>query len=200
MGYRLGHRNCTLRWSYPLESTFSSPTVADGKVFVAATDGMVYALDASSGVLSWATPIGEFPATPAVCQWVVYVGRRLHAVRLDATTGVLLWFYPTGGHIASSAGRLRLVFVASWDSAVTPDALRAKSDGQPGPSDIIRLLNRIANGVVYSGSRDGSCMRQRQTGVIEGHTRGPHREFLTRCRGGSVYSPRHRHSVLVRSP
>ncbi len=73
----------------------SSPAVADGRVFVGARDGFLYALDAASGRRLWRVDhqVSWVNGSPAVARGLVVVGssdgRFVHAV--DAVTGEERW-------------------------------------------------------------------------------------------------------------
>ncbi|HUP17098.1 MAG TPA: PQQ-binding-like beta-propeller repeat protein [Acidimicrobiia bacterium] len=87
-------------WDYPTNSTVRAPAlIIEQSVFVATTDGHIYAIDLQSGDLLWRYPAAEAAATdleeapsfntaPAFFEGVVYVTSRegsLHAV--DAASG-----------------------------------------------------------------------------------------------------------------
>src|SRR6202043_425711 len=57
-----------------------SPAVTEGKIYVASTDGYLYAIDAETGALQW--------------KFAAYDG-NFYAV--DASSGVLKWKFQTGG-------------------------------------------------------------------------------------------------------
>jgi len=69
------------------------PVVANGVVYVAFSDGKLYALDALTGAFQWScTGVNCHP--PAIANGIVYVGcsdRKLRA--LDASTGAIRWTY-----------------------------------------------------------------------------------------------------------
>ena len=75
----------------------SSPAVANGTVYIGATDGNVYAINADTGALRWTYEQTRSPieSSPAVANGVVFIGSyngRLYA--LDASSGVRLWSSP----------------------------------------------------------------------------------------------------------
>jgi outer membrane protein assembly factor BamB len=74
-------------------------TVGSGRVYAAGCDHKLHAIDARSGAVLWAAPIGkpnDFGSTPVVSAGVVYVETNaLHA--LDAATGAERWVAQTGG-------------------------------------------------------------------------------------------------------
>ena len=63
-------------WQRPVEGTVgSSPTVADGVVYIGSPDGHLYAVDAASGETLWRYRTGERVfSTPATADGVVYFG------------------------------------------------------------------------------------------------------------------------------
>ncbi|MFW6082511.1 MAG: PQQ-binding-like beta-propeller repeat protein [Chloroflexota bacterium] len=107
-------------WRFALEDEVrSSPTVADGTVFVGAYDHNLYALDAQAGKFLWkyATD-GGIASSPCVHRGLVFVGsadRVLYAV--DAGDGRIRWTCPTEGEIWSSPeAAFHHVFFGSDDS------------------------------------------------------------------------------------
>ncbi|MDO8670157.1 MAG: PQQ-binding-like beta-propeller repeat protein [Dehalococcoidia bacterium] len=95
-----------LKWTFSIGSpAYSSPVVANGKVFVGSSNSRLYALDAGTGELIWEyTTTGPVIASPAVAGQYVYVGLldgRL--IALDADSGKQRWEFRTAGNIASAA-------------------------------------------------------------------------------------------------
>ncbi len=82
----------------------SSPTIADGTVYVGSGDGKVYAVDLATGKPRWAHATGHrVRSTPAVADGGVYVGSFDGKVYcLDATTGTERWTFATGDAVQSS--------------------------------------------------------------------------------------------------
>ena len=81
----------TRKWSYRTGGYItSSPTVANGIVYVGSEDGSLYALDAASGHKQWSYQTGYYVASsPTVVNGVVYVGsddHNLYALALPETT------------------------------------------------------------------------------------------------------------------
>jgi outer membrane protein assembly factor BamB len=115
-------------WSYPTGAdVYSSPTVANGVVYVGSHDKKVYALNATTGAFKWSyTTGGSVYSSPAVANGVVYVGSTdFNVYALTASTGTLLWTGTTGGQIFLSSpavadGRL---YVGSDDAALHAYAL-----------------------------------------------------------------------------
>ena len=68
-----------VKWSYAPSGLYydqlSSPVVADGVVYLGATNDNVYALKAETGAVLWSYTTGNFvESLPAVANGVVYVG------------------------------------------------------------------------------------------------------------------------------
>ncbi|MHC3436752.1 outer membrane protein assembly factor BamB family protein [Natrialbaceae archaeon A-gly3] len=63
-------------WRFETDSmVYSSPTVADGTVYVGSWDGHVYALDAASGEEVWTFETGKrVRSSPTVADGTVYIG------------------------------------------------------------------------------------------------------------------------------
>jgi len=83
----------------------SSPAVVNGILYIGSNDGVLYALDATTGNLKCSDVLGA-PidySSPAVANGIVYIGStdgNLYA--LDAVTCATKWAYQTGGVIESS--------------------------------------------------------------------------------------------------
>ncbi len=91
-------------FSHNLSDGFSSsPTEANGVVYVGSVDDHLYAVNATTGSLLWSYATGAMVTSSTVANGVIYVGsldKRLYA--LNATSGKLLWSYLTGGFVYSS--------------------------------------------------------------------------------------------------
>lgn len=124
------------RWSQAPDSVdgfYGAPTVADGRVYTAATRTALWCLDARSGVPRWTVPM-DYSGVPRRAD--VVVGHALYGLlgnptdspvqpgtdrgvyTVDIRTGRLLWTFadqadPPGWRLAGAAGR---VFVARRDT------------------------------------------------------------------------------------
>ncbi len=92
-------------WEFKCEDEVrSSPSVANGVLYVGAYDNNLYALDAKSGAFQWKFPTeGGIAATPCVWKDRILFGsedRLLYAV--SAHAGRILWTCPTEGRVRSS--------------------------------------------------------------------------------------------------
>ena len=140
-------------------SISSSPTVANGVVYVGSDDYKLYAFNAQTGATLWTAPTGgKVFSSPAIAtNGVVYVGSedgKLYAFNVQ--TGAMLWASTTGYSIVSSPAVANgMVYIGSRDyklyafDAATGATLWIASTG----GDLL-ASPAVAKGVVYIGSRD----------------------------------------------
>jgi len=145
----------SVAWSTAVDTNVSSPAVSGGRVYIASLDGVVRALDASSGAVLWSTVVGTLSySSPAVANGVVYIGSTDGSVSaLRASNGRLLWQQDIGAVFTSPTVVNGVVYVGSDDGSV--DALRA-SDGSPiwsyATGDDVDSSPAVVDGSVYVGS------------------------------------------------
>jgi eukaryotic-like serine/threonine-protein kinase len=87
-----------LLWSKKIGPIFSSSAVGLGMLFIASTDGNLYALKENTGVLVWHIPLGDYltDATPALEGRVIFVSAHSSALEaLNAYTGQVYWTFET---------------------------------------------------------------------------------------------------------
>ena len=88
----------------------STPTLADGVLYIGSGDNGLYALNADSGNVLWVTFLGPVHSSPLVIDGVLYTGANRTAVfgtsnnvyALDTATGAALWWIDIGGDVDSS--------------------------------------------------------------------------------------------------
>jgi outer membrane protein assembly factor BamB len=150
-----------MTWSFTSGSDIdSSPTVANGVVYIGSYDDNVYALKAATGTELWNFTTGDSVASsPAVANGTVYVGSsdgNIYA--LNATTGAKLWSFPTGAPIFASSPAVAngVVYIGSDDNNIY--ALNATTGTRlwsfPTGADIAASSPAVANGMVYIGCED----------------------------------------------
>jgi len=115
------HAPYHLAWALEFEGermgTAVEPIIGDGKVFIPTHAGNLYAIDASSGEVSWRFQAsGPFLQSPACMGDVVVAASadgRVYALKADS--GELLWSFdgPAGGFSASPIIAGKSVFVGS---------------------------------------------------------------------------------------
>ena len=126
---QVGPSNLSLAWKFTTNgAVISSPSVADGIVYVGSQDKNIYALGAWSGNLIWKfTTQDVIESSPAVANGKVYTGGDDGYVYcLDAYEGNLIWKTFVNGNLPFTFGNLVLksspavaggmVYVGSLDS------------------------------------------------------------------------------------
>jgi eukaryotic-like serine/threonine-protein kinase len=158
--YALDAATGALIWQYTTpDFIYSSPTVANGKVYFGCLDNNVYALDAKTGALVWKYSTGaQVFSSPAVARGVVYISSESNIFALNGSTGVLLWspaMQFTG--VSSAAVANNVVYVCGYETSdgshlyaldASTGAVHLKS-GPPCSNPI------VANGVVYVADEFG---------------------------------------------
>ena len=143
----------------------SSPTVANGMVYVGSDDGTLYAFKTSCGNAScapvWTAPTpshNKIRSSPAVAKGMVYVGSYDHNLyAFNAATGKLIWTASTGDVIRSSPVVANgIVYVGSNDHNLYAfNAATGKLIWMAPTEGIIDFSSpAVADGVVYVGSED----------------------------------------------
>jgi eukaryotic-like serine/threonine-protein kinase len=155
-------------WSYHTGGSIgSSPTVANGIMYVGSMDHGLYAFDANCRIACtppWAYPTGGgILSSPAVANGMVYVGSgddRFYAFDARCRSACQpLWSYLTGSGIGSSPTVANgMVYVGSNDHRFYAFDASCRSACQPLWSyltgDHIFSSAAVANGIVYVGSLD----------------------------------------------
>ncbi len=163
-----GPSSLTLNWKFATNgSVISSPSVADGIVYVGSQDKNIYAIGAWSGKLIWKFATnGAVESSPAVANGKVYTGGDDGYVYcLDAYTGALIWKTFVNGSLPFTYATLVLkssptvsggnVYIGSLDGylyALNADngniVWRTKTDGP------IESSPAVADGAVYFTSQE----------------------------------------------
>jgi hypothetical protein len=147
-------------WSYSSDDPQSSPTIADGVVYVGTHTGKLLAINASNGVALWSYQSGgDIHSTPAVSDNMVYFGSYDNSVyAIDASTGTLVWRVQISDHVQSSPAVANgVVYIASSDANVY--AFNA-TNGEllwsfPTHSGDIGASPAVVNGIVYISDNGG---------------------------------------------
>ena len=169
VGNALDAANATtgaLLWSYTIDAgdyATSDLTVINNVVYFGTGNGLLYALNVTTGTELWMFNTGggsnaSIYSAPAVSNGAVYFGTwepydKLYAV--NATTGTLLWTYTTGGFIQSSPavvdGEIYFLSTDHYLYALNTSGVRlwryfTLNAGLDSSSPA------VANGVVYVGA------------------------------------------------
>lgn len=167
-----------LVWARKFGSLFSSPVVALHRVFIASTDGNLYALKQESGAIAWHVHINSYltDATPALEGQVLFVaeeGSKLAA--LNALTGERYWLFNTsekiqaaplvvGTHVLvasrttlwtldATSGRLLWKFhygADGWPTTASPTVVGTTVYVAPGSATKLWALNLLDGHVLWS--------------------------------------------------
>jgi outer membrane protein assembly factor BamB len=145
----------------------TSPTVANGVIYVGSRNSNFYALDARCRHYCsplWAYTAGySIDSTAAVANGMGYVGsedRKLYAFDARCRRDCLpLWTYTTGGPIYSSPTVANgMVYVGSYDHKLYAFDVQCRQACQPlwsyATGDQILASAAVADGMVYIGSGD----------------------------------------------
>ena len=160
--------NGLLKWNFTTGSVVeSSPTVANGVVYVGSNDGNLYALNANNGTKVWNYTTGGYIfSSPAVANGVVYVGSNdTNLYALNANNGTKVWNYTTKNAVGSSPAVANgVVYVGSDGGNLY--ALNANNGTKiwnyttknivGSPPAVVTSSPAVANGVVYMGSEDNN--------------------------------------------
>lgn len=155
-----------VRWRFQTEfGTYSSPVIADGRVFFGSVDANVYCVSADTGRKIWSFAADEqVQAPPLYHEGRIYVGsddRRFYC--LDANSGRPLWQYEAEDRIVGSAnliadpdtGRPRVV-VGSHDYNVYCLTLDGGLAWKASADNYINGGMAVAGGRIVFGSCDSS--------------------------------------------
>ena len=147
-------------------SVAASPLVHGPEVIVPAKDGIVYALNATTGGVVWQADVAAGVSSPALVGSTVVVaggsfgtGGRVSA--LDVGTGAVLWTFTPNGPVQSSVTAADgKVFFATNVANGTIYALNASSGGErwsymPSPLQYILGSPVVADGAVFALSDNG---------------------------------------------
>ncbi len=137
---------------------FSSPAVADGKVFIGSSDTRIYALNETNGAYIWsyATALSTY-SSPAVADGKVFIGSGdANVYALNETTGQYIWSYPTGSFVDSSPVVADgMVFIGSNDHHVY--ALNESTGRQVWNYTTVGGVKgspAVADGMVFAGTTE----------------------------------------------
>jgi outer membrane protein assembly factor BamB len=163
-----GPSNLTLAWKFTTNgAVISSPSVADGIVYVGSQDKNIYAIGAWSGNLIWKfTTQGAVESSPAVANGKVYTGGDDGYVYcLDAYNGSLIWKTFVNGDLPYTYGSLVLksspavvgdrVYIGSLDGYLYAlDANKGKIVWKTETEGPILCSPAVADGAVYFTSEE----------------------------------------------
>lgn len=168
-----------LQWKFELRESFgsspisTSPTVADGVVYVSYSDGL-YAIDTKSGQEKWAFPKTGVRCSPAVADGVAYVCDSGALSAVDIKTGRQLWELETYEIIGTNTPVVAngLIYLGSRATEVFGELARRDSgkrygrlfavDAKTGQRKLAIKVEAsfssapaVTDGIIYVGRSDG---------------------------------------------
>jgi outer membrane protein assembly factor BamB len=148
----------TTAWSVAInENSYvnSSPTIADGALYVGSSDANLHAFDASTGALLWSAPLHDVvSSSPAVANGVVFATDG-NLFAFDASTGSQLWEDDLSATSAYSSPAVAngVVYIGGHGGKVY--AFSASTGAQLWSYNTVAPAfssPAVVNGVVYIGS------------------------------------------------
>jgi outer membrane protein assembly factor BamB/predicted Ser/Thr protein kinase len=146
-------------WEFACEGDVrSSPTVADGVLYVGSWDHNLYAIDAGRGTFVWKYATEDLvSSSPCVWKELVFCGsddRMIYA--LNRETGRIVWSVPTGGRVISSPRAAHgHLFVGSDDHCLyNLEARTGRLVWKYQADGYVRSSAAISDEFVYFGSSD----------------------------------------------
>jgi eukaryotic-like serine/threonine-protein kinase len=140
----------------------SSPTVANGIVYVGGVDGTFFALDARNGKTLWTAFLGTNNAivtTPVVDNGAVYVEADSYGLfAFNAKTGKQLWFAASDPYVGSPAVAYGMIYFTEDIGIIQAyNETTGKLVWQQQNCDLPSSAT-VANGVVYVSARNGGVI------------------------------------------
>lgn len=146
-------------WNYTTNGiiTYSSPAVADGRVFVGSLDKNVYCINATTGIKIWnRTTTNLVYSSPAVAGGRVYVGSYDNNMYcLNETSGAVFWTVTQGGGLSSPAVAGGRLYVGKSFNINCLNATSGVLMWSNTTSNYVAYSSpAVAGGRVYVGSED----------------------------------------------
>jgi outer membrane protein assembly factor BamB len=111
--YALDAKTGKLLWKSPITASYdSSPTVANGIVYVGSENHNLYALNATTGKKIWTYKTTGNVGTPVVEYDVVYVYSDNKIYALNAATGKKIWNSPTNGKVSMPTITKGIIYIS----------------------------------------------------------------------------------------
>jgi outer membrane protein assembly factor BamB len=180
----LGESRIAYKWKHAIADRaleiapqeFASATVSAGTVYIGSTQGILYALNASSGAERWQKKLGAIETSPVVISGILYVGTADGSMfALDSQTGEQKWRYQSRGPVEQPPvpdGDM-LVFSNEADQVVALDAISGKLKWQYKGESVEEYKLRGHAGVavdgdlIYTGFSNGTLAALRKdTGSV----------------------------------
>jgi len=154
-------------WQYTLVDDYvaSTPTVANGMVYVSGTSSQIYALDGRTGALLWTLRLGG-PDEITVANGVIYLGDT-YLYALDARTGATLWKFPGARGFGLPVVANGIVYSEGGDSTFyAVDASTGTLLWSYWPGYSFFSYPVVGNGAVYFAAGTDVLVLDAGTGVL----------------------------------
>lgn len=164
----------SIKWLNPIDDGIqSSPAVVNGVVYVAGYDGIVKAVNATSGKTLWTHIIYQLhsqnkyndvvnASSPAVANGVLYVGTESgNLYALSTTSGSVIWRYYAGSPInAPPTIANGLVYFGAWyHKLIALEASNGKVAWTYTTDEWIQGVSpAVANNIVYASPNDSGLL------------------------------------------
>jgi outer membrane protein assembly factor BamB len=159
-------------WSHPAGAAVrSSPAVVNGVVYIGDDNGVISALDRTTGSAIWTRSVGgAVVSSPAVVGPTVFVGSASGTVTaLNAATGTVVWTFVAAGAVNSSpAVSGGIVYIGSDDGNVY--ALSASTGAlvwSAPAGGAVESSPAVSGGTVFVGSMNGSVYALNATSGVQ---------------------------------
>jgi outer membrane protein assembly factor BamB len=152
-----------LRWLKNVGKIEASPSVSNGKVYIAAhiepLYSMLYCIDAVEGTTIWSKQLsGAIISSPAIYHGFVYVGSNNHKLYcFDADTGLEQWVFTANGEIRSSptVSNQSLYFGTTYGTIYCLNSISGQVIWSKQLSGMIKSSPAVAYGHVYITCSEG---------------------------------------------
>lgn len=156
-----GHELDAAQFGFDRTHIYSSPTIADGTLYIGSRDASLYAIDLETREARWTFEQGTawVMASPAVADGRVFSSRSsggtINAV--DVATGALLWTITTGGLVYSSPIVVgQTVYIGSEDGGIYAlDVATGEARWVYRTESSVFSTPTLLDGRLYIGSDDG---------------------------------------------
>lgn len=183
-----------LKWRTPFpvnEHMSSTPTVAEGKVYITLYDNSLHAIDTRTGETEWSYDTGSWvTSSPVVSEGVLYAGSRDGEVySLNALTGETNWLYPTGKSVFHTlALEGESVFAASGASIYALETRSGRLLWQNTIDDDVAFSPTLQDKTLYTGSASGYLYAlSASTGEVIWRHKADEESSSISAEGGRVY-------------
>lgn len=174
--YALNAADGSLAWQFPAsedatDKFASTPTLADGFLYIGCDNSQVYKLDAKTGKQVWAKKVGgAVRSSPVVDGGLVYFGcADQNGYALSTDTGQTAWSSPTQGSITASPTVFngQALFASSDNSLYSFNATSGKREwSERLPSDPSASPPIFGGSSLYVGSGDTLYALQERGGRV----------------------------------